>query len=258
MSTFRARLLFRSALICLTATCCTSLRRAPRTTLLASGEFRKATDRSFGCGGEVLDRQRQHFAGGSVEVRQRTADGAELRAHAGLEQAQLVSYAGFEPETTEYLLYNGGGALALDGSHIGVLAGGDFWVSSEDALFVPRLELRAGNIDSVWLEVGTGQLDGSFDWRAFYAGGRIRHDWLSFNIGVASIGSPIAYLQPDEYGRVVVASRDQGWQIGPYGSVGFEVYDGVLVHAAAAGWNNYNARLMLEIQLDNGPAPDAQ
>lgn len=140
----------------------------PRTIITASGELIRLEDRSYGCGGELLDGQVHRQAAGGIEIHHETSQGVRLGGSAEYLAGALHSYFGDEPirGRSPYGIGSLGFRIGHNApDHIFTFdAGLRLYIAHRRILLpMPWVWIRLGDPEQVWGEVRVGPGQGAFD-----------------------------------------------------------------------------------------------
>ncbi|MEZ4267039.1 MAG: hypothetical protein R3F39_11730 [Myxococcota bacterium] len=140
----------------------------PRTIITASGELIRLHDRSYGCGGEVVDSQVHRQAAGGIAIHHETNQGLRVGGSVDYLRGALHSYSGDDPFVGRSPY--GIGSLGFRiGSNVPNRAftfdaGLRLYLARWRVLYpMPWLWARIGNPQKVWGEVRGGPSQGAFD-----------------------------------------------------------------------------------------------
>ncbi len=157
----------------------------PRTIITASGELIRLEDRSYGCGGELLDGQVHRQAAGGIAVHHETNRGLRVGGSAEYLAGTLQSYFGDYPVRGRSPY--GIGSLGFRIGHnapnrvFTFDAGLRLYLANQRLLFpMPWLWVRLGDPELVWGEGRVGPSQGAFD-PVIFGGG------LGFIAGVVTV-----------------------------------------------------------------------
>jgi hypothetical protein len=185
------------ALLLITTPFCVPIDRgAARTTLMLDGTYVDARDRRVvvGCGQAQIYEQRHHQYGGRIALRHEARDGLNVGGTVvgmGAQVASSETNTVTTPEVQRYGYVIAGIELGYDWQSVGVLWGLGLGVPTEGAAFGSgRFELRAGDLRSLWFEMGS-TLASPFDGRLFHAGVGFAQDRVEARLGFAVLGDPL-------------------------------------------------------------------
>src|SRR5687767_3628781 len=108
--------------------CATIDRGASRASLSATAGHARAVESSYGCEGELLNRQVHRQLGGTVAARYEAQNGGIAQVDAGLLRGTLTGHAGFDPVASRspYDIASGGLLVGWDwkgfGADLGAMA----------------------------------------------------------------------------------------------------------------------------------------
>jgi hypothetical protein len=230
-------------------TFCAIDRGASRTTISVNGEYAHAGDRDYGCDGELLSDQRHHQGGIKAAVRYEHRGGGIAQVDGGAVFGKLDTSIDVDPLRNEYAMGVVGALLGWDFQNFGIDVGASiFWDScSGEVLGFPRLNLRLGAIDKIWLETGAGPLDTPFDGRFAYGGLGFKYDWIRFNIGLAGIVRPMVDLEDNRLDLGTIA--DDTPDLGAYGQLSFRIGEHTFVNLGGILSENFSFQLGLSVAL---------
>lgn len=140
----------------------------PRTIITASGDLIRLEDRSYGCGGEVLDAQAHHQAAGGIHIHHETSQGLRIGGSAEYLAGALHSYFGEDavPGRSPYRMGSLGVRVGrnVPDSFFTFDAGLRLYAAQKHLLYpMPWVWVRLGAPTVLWGEARLGPSQGAFD-----------------------------------------------------------------------------------------------
>jgi hypothetical protein len=234
---------------CLLCSFCAAVdRERNRVRLTLDGEYGFPGHRTYGCDDEVLSTQRHQQIGGRAAVRLDTRRGGILQLDVAGLYGEVVRSDRVQVNHREYFLGVLGAKFGWNFKNAGFdLGGGVVFCDDGDSKLIPRLAVRLGRLDRVWLEAGIGPLEAPFDGRASYVGIGADGGWYRFDVGGALVGRWM--LDPEDREIVLGTLDSEFFDAGFYGLFSFEVAPDVWLNLGGLGSSGYSFRLGLGFEL---------
>lgn len=242
-------------LISLMNTFCASIdRKKTETTFTMSSGYARAGHNTYGCeGGEIESEQRHHQGGGKAALRVEHRNGGIGQLDLGFAYGKSQRTSGIKPLRHEYLMGTLGAMFGWDFQDGGFDLGFNIlWSDCDDfcdspVLFIPRFEIRLGEIDKFWFEAGAGALDALFDGRGLYAGLGLKTSMVDLNFGVAGVGRPMVDLGTDEL--IVGSLADMAPDLGGYARLSIHLGESVTLNLGGILAENFSLQLGLGFRM---------
>lgn len=234
---------------CLLSTFCASVDRGrTRATLSFDAEYGFPGNRTYGCDNEVTSTQRHHQAGGKATLRVETRKGGVVQVDLGGLYGKVARSERVAVRHQGYFIGTVGGRVGMNFRNAGFDLGlGVLYDANGDAIVAPRLELRFGKLDRVWVETGAGPVDAPFDGRLAYAGLGADGGWYRLHAGAALVGRVM--LDPED-GKLMLGSvESELGDAGFYGIFSFRLTDGLYLNLGGVGSSAYSFQLGLGFEL---------
>ncbi len=209
--------------------CAPVQRREERIEVAVGGMYGRAGYVDRGCDGEVLS-ERHRQLGFEASIRHEGAEGLLLGGRAFAAQDELTESRGFEPIATASpdWIVGAGGWVGHDWASVGV--GGGFHVVhavDANALFLPHLRLKLGNMQRIWFETALGPDDPLLFVNIYSGAVGLRGDRFRLRFGMTVGGRLLVSHQPDDVttdGRTFDRGRELRLGVGdgaggPFGDV---------------------------------------
>lgn len=235
-------------LACLLSVFCAAVERKTKATLSFDGEYAFPGDRTYGCDNELLSTQRHHQAGGKVTLRVETRQWVILQFDAGGLYGEVARSENVTVRRREYFIGTGGIRIGRNWKNGGFdVGGGVLFTDNGHVQLVPRIEIRLGDMERVWLESGAGPVDAPFDGRLGYIGIGADGGWYRLHAGGALVGHML--LDPENRDLMLGTVESEVFDAGFYGLFSFRLSEVFFLNIGGVGSSGYSFRLGLGLEL---------
>jgi len=227
---------------------CAAVERKTKVRLSLDGEYAYAGDRTYGCDNELLSTQRHHQAGGKVTLRVETRQWLILQVDAGGLYGEVARSENVTVRRRDYFIGSCGIRVGRNWKNGGFdFGGGVLFNDGGDVQLVPRLEVRLGDLERVWLESGIGPVDAPFDGRLGYVGIGADCGWYRLHAGGALVGHML--LDPESRDLMLGTVETEAFDAGFYGIFSLRLSDLLFLNVGGVGSSGYSFRLGLGLEL---------